>query len=698
MVSVVSVGYRGLSSSEDEQEALAAAGHMHSRPSSLTAPVPPGTSSTAPQRIPGNQSRRARQGVAGVAASGSRFLSAGAAKSPPGAGNLGTTHLGKAVLEYQDDAPSTPTSDASSSDADSNATAAQARHSLSIESSVEYSQLSCNNVHKIWGMVKVKAVPTLPMPLPLADVGPRQMPRPRLCGVDFVVAIDRSQSMGLDNKLAFVKATIDYFVSQLDETHRFCLCVFNQGVDMVTGELLPMTTENKQLVLDKLRTVSADGSTNISEALLTCLTVLQSRDSAEQASRVASVLLFTDGLANAGVRGAEFKRTLDGVRDSLGEQHPAGPAVAGREFSPQVYNTTINTFGFGIDHDSQMLQDIAFSSRGGVYHYIEDVESIPATFGAVLDGIMQTAAHSIEVTLEGLDGARLVNFYTRFPIVELTPVKKYCVQLGSMFMGEERCVLFKLSLRKIGSELLQHRLLTANVRYCNALTGEEIGFGTTAGPGLLMPLYADIVIQRPLHSNKARGPPAVELDKHINRYTAAAAIEEAIASANGRDFDGAQDKLYSVIQCVQKSASGVLGDPYIEDLVTDLEECAESMGSFDVYVAGKHTAHAYVGMYFLERSTGLDIVGALRVSPDADSAASTTPSTISGSADGDRSPILGELQGVQSGGSHASGSTQSRRHGRSRSAGYGYATQTQRHRAADACRSASITVTGYADS
>jgi Mg-chelatase subunit ChlD len=469
------------------------------------------------------------------------------------------------VLEYQDDAPSSPaaSSDSSASaDGDAAAAALQARHSLSVEASVEYSQLGCNSVHKIWAMVKLKAVPTLPTTAPSSHIGPPR-PQPRFCGVDFVLAIDRSTSMGLDSKLAFVKATIDYFVSQLDETHRFCLIVFNQNVDMVTGELLPMTIANKQLVLEKLRSVTAEGSTNISEALATCLGVVQTRPAEEVKARTASILLFTDGLANAGARGADFKDTLQGVRDVLGDQQNASPAAAGREFTPQVYNTTINTFGFGIDHDSQMLQDIAFSSRGGAYHYIENVESIPATFGAVLDGITSTAAHSIEVTLEGLDGCRLVNFYTRYPIVELNPVKKYCIQLGSMFMGEERCVLFKLSLRKIGHELLQHRLVSANCRYTNALTGEDVGFNQVSAVSL-MPLYADIIIQRPLHSNKVRGKPAVELDKHINRYTAAAAIEEAIAAANLRDFHGAQDKLHAVIDCVQKSSSGVSGDPYIE--------------------------------------------------------------------------------------------------------------------------------------
>ena len=47
---------------------------------------------------------------------------------------------------------------------------------------------------------------------------------------------------------------------------------------------------------------------------------------------------------------------------------------------------TINTFGYGVDHDSKMLQNISFSSRGGVYYYVESVKSIAATFGECLAG------------------------------------------------------------------------------------------------------------------------------------------------------------------------------------------------------------------------------------------------------------------------------------------------------------------------
>ena len=110
---------------------------------------------------------------------------------------------------------------------------------------------------------------------------------------------------------------------------------------------------------------------------------------------------------------------------------------------------TINTFGYGLDHDSKMLQNISFCSQGGVYYYIETVESIAATFGECLAGMLSTVAHNITVRMNAHDGCRIVNYYTRYPIAEHQSVKNYSISLGSMYSQESKTILFKLSLRKM---------------------------------------------------------------------------------------------------------------------------------------------------------------------------------------------------------------------------------------------------------
>jgi len=378
--------------------------------------------------------------------------------------------------------------------------------------------------------------------------------------------------MKQNGKLAFVQATIEYIISQLNENQRFCLIQFNQEVALLTNDLIPMSPENKKEVQSQLKEIKAHGSTNISDALFTALGIIQKR---QEQNRVSSIMLFTDGHANVGLRGSKFTDALKGLAI------PSG--------------LTINTCGYGIEHDSKMLQNISFCSKGGVYYYVESVESIPAIFSECLSGLLSTIAHNIEVRFQAKEGCRIVNFYTKFPITEHTSVKDYSVSLGSMYSTESRSILFKLSLRKLNAPAESHELIKIILSYTNTISGAE------------EKSVLDLSVKRPVKAPVVPRP--VELDKHINRYTAAAAIEEAVAQASSQNYESAKKRIIEVIQHVEQSVAAKAKDnkrvaQYCEDLVADLKECAEGLKNFEVFSSGVHYATAYSTMYYIERSTG----------------------------------------------------------------------------------------------
>src|SRR5438445_10581954 len=45
--------------------------------------------------------------------------------------------------------------------------------------------------------------------------------------MDYVMVIDKSGSMKADNKMAYVQATLEYFVRNLEEKNRFAVITFN---------------------------------------------------------------------------------------------------------------------------------------------------------------------------------------------------------------------------------------------------------------------------------------------------------------------------------------------------------------------------------------------------------------------------------------------------------------------------------------
>lgn len=504
---------------------------------------------------------------------------------------------------------------------------------LQVETLLEANNFKDSTVHKLWGMIKLE-VPSCSCP----NTSPTSSPSlsSSLCeesentlDVDFVVVIDHSSSMSNDNKLAFVQATIEYLLSKLSKQHRFCLIKFNKDVEVMTDGLLPMNSENKSKVLELLHEIKPEGTTNISDALFKAIKLLNDRKGHLQ-NRLSSIMLFTDGLANTGLQGKEFMSALQKTTIPVG--------------------LSLNTFGYGLDHDSNMLSNIALYSKQGVYYYIETVDYIAATFGECLAGILSTVVYDIKVRLIGQDGCRIVNFYTKSPVVENKSVKDYTISLGSMYKQETRSVLFRLSLRKMDEELLEQNLLKVEVSYTDTLNGKPITCETMCR------------VSRSKHQSPSDTMP-IELDKYINRFTAASAIEAAINRGHHRDYEGAKNYIKDAILQVQKSVSFTNKqdsaiNQYCEDLISDLVECAigmEDQSSF--HNGGVHYAYAYSTMYFTERSTGTN-----------------------------------NLLGIGMVLNHLSCKLASEK---KRNNGYGYLTDTQREESLRATKKANTFVTGY---
>ena len=146
-------------------------------------------------------------------------------------------------------------------------------------------------------------------------------------------------------------------------------------------------------------------------------------------AEVASVLLFTDGLANYGVT-------------AVPQLVSAMTAMLGKVRSP----CTVFTFGFGKDHSEKMLHALADAARG-FYYYIEarqklckrmpdfvllfqhsasinashqTADNIPQAFADCIGGLLSVAAQNITVTIKGTAGVQ----------VEAVPTKRifaHCV-------------------------------------------------------------------------------------------------------------------------------------------------------------------------------------------------------------------------------------------------------------------------------
>lgn len=375
--------------------------------------------------------------------------------------------------------------------------------------------------------------------------------------------------MRVDSKLAFVQATIEYLLSKLEAMHTFSLIVFNHEV-CVLAELFPCTPANKETILRLIHGLNASGPTNISEALFAGARILAGRGQGH--GRVSTLMLFTDGLSNQGLSYEETLNSLEKMR------LPPG--------------CIFNTFGFGSDHDSKLLHRIAQKAQG-VYYFVEKREDIPSTFGECLAALLNTAAHELRVTLRCHDGARLVTLATPFAITERQTAKEYDVQLELMYRGESKTIIFRLSLRKFDAPTNAHSLMSVEVDYTNTITGRREKVSC-----------APLTVMRPAMALLERVP--LSLDSHLNRYTAATSIVEAIELRRNYQYDQAVNKLLEAIDKIGRSTS--CDETFCQDLQSDLRDCIHNMADPQLFESkGIHLMHAYASMYFMERSAGTAI-------------------------------------------------------------------------------------------
>ena len=115
---------------------------------------------------------------------------------------------------------------------------------------------------------------------------------------DIVLVIDRSGSMGSDNKIEQAKEALAFILKNLNAEDRFNVVMFNDSIESFFDKLVAADTEHIDQALDQTERIEAQSGTNIHEALQTAMQLLKSSNG----ERPAYVIFLTDGLPTVGNR------------------------------------------------------------------------------------------------------------------------------------------------------------------------------------------------------------------------------------------------------------------------------------------------------------------------------------------------------------------------------------------------------------
>lgn len=368
--------------------------------------------------------------------------------------------------------------------------------------------------------------------------------------VDIVVALDISGSMR-GQKLELCKETLSFLLRELSSKDRFGLVTFG---DEATLEYptMEMTKENKEEALTRIKSLCTTGCTNISGGIGMAATELRALKSPHE---VQSIFLLTDGHANRGISN----------KNSIVELTKW--CLSGAEGNKQI---SIHCFGYGSDHNEDMLSEISQATEGGTYYFVEQDSDVASAFGDALGGILSVVAQNVSVSITVPDGGKDLGVAILNVKHEKATKQKdgsYRVDIGDFYAEESRDIIVEtsLSIKNDGAEIPH---LTVCVSYLDTIkkklvTDEPITKSITRSEGeVVSPNNTHVALQ-------------------ILRIQTTQVITEAKNLADNNQLDVARNKINEFVILLQHEAAlmGESNHPLILQISTELNAILSSLSS-----------------------------------------------------------------------------------------------------------------------
>jgi Ca-activated chloride channel family protein len=364
-------------------------------------------------------------------------------------------------------------------------------------------------------------------------VAPTVAPDPsrRRPPVNLAFVLDRSGSMGGQNKIGLAKQAVLEAMGRLDDPDRFAVVTYDNEIDVVVGGTTA-SAESRRLATDRLRAVDARGNTDLHGGWLAGCEQVAGHLGAEGVNRV---LLLTDGLANVGVTDhAELTRLA---------------------FDLRRRGVTTSTFGVGTDFDERLLQSMA-DAGGGHFSFIGDVAQMRDHITSEVGETLEVVAREVVLELALPESVR---------VEALSPFRverrggRVLVFLGDMVSGQVLSIVLRLTFDfgEVGREV------GARVR-----VADRDGAFERAHPA---PEPVDVVWAWADNPANDAQPRDRDVDRAVARMFAEAAKQEAVRLNREARFDEAARALEGVRKRVAAYAGS---DPELRGIVAELREQA----------------------------------------------------------------------------------------------------------------------------
>lgn len=384
-------------------------------------------------------------------------------------------------------------------------------------------------------------------------------------GIDLILVIDVSGSMD-GSKFDAVKTTLRFVVSQMHAKNRLCLIKFNDHATKLTP-LLQTTETNKHVFLEIIDHLRADGNTDICSGIDCAFDTLLHR---HQYNQITSVAVLTDG--------------QDQDRD-LREQTQRGLA--------QLRDVSLYTFGFGVDHNSQLLADVAKQGHGRFCH-IKDVdqEGVITSLGNFLEGIVSVYAQNLIIKLTAQNDCTISDVQTTYQAVRENP-SGVSIMIPDLFYEENKCILAMIHMPLREPSMLNPEcLLTVSVSY-------EYVVDKTRKT-----LIDKLEINRVNLNSIPTQEPNHVVDEERNRLITTRALTTASQLGNTGQLHAARGTLKNAKQRIEQSVTA--HTEIAIQLIADLNKSINGLQSHKLFSSEDDQSLSQQHTHYTQRATNCD--------------------------------------------------------------------------------------------
>jgi len=350
--------------------------------------------------------------------------------------------------------------------------------------------------------------------------------------LELVACVDRSGSMN-GAKIQQMKDSLQFLVNHgLQKADKLAIVAFDNNVE-TRLTVTKMDAAGKKRALKAIDELRPGGATNLSGGLLQSIDLLS--HGAVSAGTNRAVLLFTDGIANNGIR------------------EPTA-IVAAAQGAMEAAPCTIFTFGFGSDHTEDLLRSLA-ESTNGLYYFVTKPEDIPTSFADCLGGLVSIVAQNALLTLDAVDGTLLGE--ARCPYKRELAGPRLTVSLGDLYSEDEKDILLEVKLPTLQAARPEAAVaLQASLRYFSVASSS------------METVSATLSLSRP-EATPANQPANARLEEQRNRIDVAEAMRKASTLADNGQLDEGRDLIRMAV--AHAKASPAAASPIVNGIIEEAE-------------------------------------------------------------------------------------------------------------------------------